>query len=160
MILWWFLLFGCPPPASILVGRYGSSCISDNIRRCTDAWDDLLLLIECMIIWMHANMSPIRYFEMFLFIFSTIEMQDHQVWMQWPSSLNANRICACPSGRSCLQVTLPSGLCFAGVLIHFCSGKFQALDMSFLAKVMPELSMIFGMTCARICRKYWVAWIF
>ena len=28
-----------------------SWCISDNIRRCTDAWDDLLLLIECMLIW-------------------------------------------------------------------------------------------------------------
>ena len=25
--------------------------ISDNIRRCTDVWDDLLLLIECMLIW-------------------------------------------------------------------------------------------------------------
>ena len=43
----------------------------------------------------------------------------------------SNRICACPSGRSCLQVTPPSGLCFDGVLIHFRSGKFQALDMSF-----------------------------
>ena len=28
----------------------------------------------------------------------------------------------------------PSGLCFAGVLIHFRSGKFQALDMSYLSK--------------------------
>ena len=28
-----------------------SWCISDNIRRCTDAWDDLLLLIECLLIW-------------------------------------------------------------------------------------------------------------
>ena len=39
-----------------------------------------------------------------------------------------------PSGRSCLQVTPPSGLCFAGVLIHFRSGKFQALDMSYFSK--------------------------
>ena len=31
MILWWFLLFGCPSPAPIPVGRYGSSCISDAI---------------------------------------------------------------------------------------------------------------------------------
>ena len=30
---------------------YYSGCISDNIRWCTDAWDDLLLLIECMLIW-------------------------------------------------------------------------------------------------------------
>ena len=55
---------------------YYSGCISDNIWRCTDAWDDLLLLIECMLIWIliyfmiwfcllnaHVNMSPIRYFE-------------------------------------------------------------------------------------------------
>ena len=26
------------------------------------------------------------------------------------------------------------GLCFAGVLIHFRSGKFQALDMSYFSK--------------------------
>ena len=30
-----------------------------------------------------------------------------------------------------VQFTSPSGLCFAGVLINFRSGKFQALDMSF-----------------------------
>ena len=34
-----------------------------------------------------------------------------------------------------------SGLCFAGVLINFRSGKFQALNMSFLAKVMPDFSV-------------------
>ena len=28
-----------------------SGCISDYIRWCTNAWDDLLLLIECMLIW-------------------------------------------------------------------------------------------------------------
>ena len=28
----------------------------------------------------------------------------------------------------------PSDLCFAGVLIHFRSGKFQALDMSYFSK--------------------------
>jgi hypothetical protein len=28
----------------------------------------------------------------------------------------------------------PSGLCFAGVLIHFRSGKFQALDMSYFSE--------------------------
>ena len=33
-----------------------------------------------------------------------------------------------------VQVTPPSGLCFAGVLINFHSGKFQALDMSFFSK--------------------------
>ena len=59
-----------------------------------------------------------------------------------------------------VQVTPPSGLCFAGVLINFRSGKFQALDMSFLAKVMPDFPVNSGMTCARICRKYRVAWIF
>ena len=62
-----------------------------------------------------------------------------------------NRTCACPSGQSCLQVTPSSGLCFAGVLINFRAGKFQALDITILAKVMPELSVNFGM---RICRKY------
>ena len=59
-----------------------------------------------------------------------------------------------------VQFTSLSGLCFAGVLINFRSGKFQALDMSFLAKVMPDFSVNSGMTCARICRKYRVAWIF
>ena len=63
---------------------------------------------------MHANLRPIRYFEMYILCCS-------------------NRICACPSGRSCFQVTPPSGLCFAGVLIHFRSGKFQALDMSYFS---------------------------
>ena len=33
-----------------------------------------------------------------------------------------------------VQFTSPSGLCFAGVLINFRSGKFQALDMSFFSK--------------------------
>ena len=46
----------------------------------------------------------------------------------------SNRICACPRGQPCLQVTPPSGLCFAGVLINFRSGKFQALDISFFSK--------------------------
>ena len=39
----------------------------------------------------------------------------------------------CPSGQ-CLQGTPQSVLCFAGVLIHFRSGKFQALDMSYFSK--------------------------
>mgnify|MGYP005837717755 CR=1 FL=1 len=33
-----------------------------------------------------------------------------------------------------VQFTSSSGLCFAGVLINFRSGKFQALDMSFFSK--------------------------
>ena len=33
-----------------------------------------------------------------------------------------------------VQFTSLGGLCFAGVLINFRSGKFQALDMSFLSK--------------------------
>ena len=42
-----------------------------------------------------------------------------------------------------------SGLCFAGMLIHFYSGKFQVLDLStFLAKVMLKFSVNFGMACA------------
>lgn len=58
----------------ILYVWYYLGCIRDNIRRCTDAWDDLLLLIECMLIWIliyftiwffllnaHLNMSPIRF---------------------------------------------------------------------------------------------------
>ena len=44
----------------------------------------------------------------------------------------------------------PSGQCFAGMLIHFCFRKFQALAMSIsLAKVMPNFFVDFGMTCAR-----------
>ena len=43
----------------------------------------------------------------------------------------------------------PSGLCYAGMLIHFRSGEFQALDMSiFLAKVMPKFPVNKGMICA------------
>ena len=33
-----------------------------------------------------------------------------------------------------LQGTPPSGLCFAGMLIHFRSSKFQALDMSYFSE--------------------------
>ena len=91
---------------------------------------------------MHANLSLIRYFEMYILCFSI-------------------RICGCASGWSCLQVTPPSGLCFAGVLINFRSGKFQALDMSFFSKGHARFFREFGhMTCARIYRKYRVAWIF
>ena len=85
--------------------------------------------------WMHANLSPIRYSDMYILCCS-------------------NRICACPSGRSCLQVTPPSGLCFAGVLIHFRSTNFRRSICPILAKVMPDFSVNFGMTCARICKKY------
>ena len=59
-----------------------------------------------------------------------------------------------------VQVTPPTGLCFAGVFINFRSDKFQALICPFLAKVVPDFSVNSGMTCARICRKYRVAWIF
>ena len=49
----------------------------------------------------------------------------------------------------CFQGMKLSGLCFAGMLIHFRSGKFQVLDLStFLAKVMLKFSVNFGMTCA------------
>ena len=47
------------------------------------------------------------------------------------------------------RVNDPSGLCYAGMLIHFRSGEFQALDMSiFLAKVMPKFAVNKGMICA------------
>ena len=57
MILWWFLIFACPPPASIPVGRYGSSCTSDAILVIifddvrTHGDDVVLLIIECILIW-------------------------------------------------------------------------------------------------------------
>ena len=62
MILWWFLPFGCPPPAPIPVGRYGSSCTGDmydSIRRVlviifdvrTHGDDVVFLIIECILIW-------------------------------------------------------------------------------------------------------------
>ena len=71
----------------------------------------------------------------------------------------SNRICGCPSGRSCSVYTL-SGLCFDGMLINFHSSKFQALNMSFFRKGHADFSVNSGMTCARICREYREAWIF
>ena len=38
-----------------------------------------------------------------------------------------------------VHVTPSSGLCFAGVLINFRSGKFQALDMSCFSKGHAEI---------------------
>ena len=49
-----------------------------------------------------------------------------------------------------------SGLCFAGVLIHFRPANSRRSICPILAKVMPDFSVYFGMTCARICRKYLV----
>ena len=59
------------------------------------------------------------------------------------------------------------------VLIHFrvayvlpecwfisAPANFRRSICPFLAKVMPDFFVNFGMTCARICRKYRVAWIF
>ena len=50
-------------------------------------------------------------------------------------NLYANLNCTCDMwichvlDMSCLEND-PSGLCYAGMLIHFCSDEFQALDMS------------------------------
>ena len=47
--------------------------------------------------------------------------------------------------------SFPSGLCFAGVLIHFRSGKSKALDISYiLAQIMLKFKENFGMTFAKI----------
>ena len=61
---------------------------------------------------------------MFFFIFWTIERQ-------WPSI---------------------SGLCFAGVLINFRSGKFQVLDVSFFSK---GHAGFFGFCCRVIISEFW-----
>ena len=63
---------------------------------------------------MHANLSLIRYFECISCV-AQIGYVVAQVVVH-------------------VQFTPPSGLCFAGVLIHFRSGKFQALDMSYFSK--------------------------
>ena len=65
MILWWFLIFGCPPPASIPVGRYGSSCISDNIRWCTDTKRWCTFAYNY---WMHANLNITLFYDLVLLI--------------------------------------------------------------------------------------------
>ena len=39
----------------------------------------------------------------------------------------------------CFQGMKPSGLCFAGMLIHFRSGKFQVLDLSTFSKSHAEI---------------------
>ena len=39
----------------------------------------------------------------------------------------------------CFQGMKPSGLCFTGMLIHFRSGKFQALDLSTFSKGHAEI---------------------
>ena len=39
---------------------------------------------------------------------------------------------------SCLENDA-SGLCYAGMLIHFCFGEFQALDMSIFSKGHAEI---------------------
>ena len=49
-----------------------------------------------------------------------------------------------------MQRTPPSGQFFAGVFINFRFGKFQALDMSFLVKVMADFTLYFSMACARM----------
>ena len=60
--------------------------------------------------------------------------------------------------RVCLGVlvcNVPlSGLCFARVLIISVPANFKRSICPILAKVMPDFSVNFGMTCARICRKY------
>ena len=109
--------------------------------------------------WMHANLNTYLFYDLDFLIECSCQYDSYKIlwnvfvhiWNHWNAmtikfvcsydvDINmyilccSNRICACPSGRSCLQVTPPSGLCFAGVLINFRSGKFQALDMSFFSK--------------------------
>ena len=64
----------------------------------------------------------------------------------------SNRICACPSGRPCLQVTPP----IVAYILPECwlisvPANFRRLICPFLAKVMPDFFVNSGMTCARIC---------
>lgn len=85
--------------------------------------------------WMHANLSPIIYFEMYILCCS-------------------NRICACPSGRSCLQLHLRVAYILPECWFISVPANFRRSICPILAKVMPDFSVNFGMTCARICRKY------
>ena len=78
---------------------------------------------------MHANLNNNLFYDLVLLIECSYDV-DINMYILCCS----NRICACPSGRPCLQVTPPSGLCFAVVLINFRFGKFQALDMSYFSK--------------------------
>ena len=83
MILWWFLIFGCPPPASIPVGRYGSSCISDNIRRCTDTKRWCTFAYNY---WMHANLNTILYFMIwFCLLYDLVLLIECSYWISSPS---------------------------------------------------------------------------
>ena len=87
MILWWFLIFGCPPPATIPVGRYGSSCISDAIL--VIIFDDvrtprddvlLLIIIECMLIWI------LLYFMIwFCLFYDLVLLIECSYWISSPS---------------------------------------------------------------------------
>ena len=83
--------------------------------------------------WMHANLNTTLYycriwFCLFYDLVLLIECS-YDVDINMYILCCSNRICACPSGRPCLQVKPPSGLCFAGVLINFHSGKYQVLDI-------------------------------
>ena len=46
------------------------------------------------------------------------------------SSIVFAHVSIVPKWLCCFQGMKPSGLCFAGMLIHFRSGKFQVLDLS------------------------------
>ena len=85
--------------------------------------------------WMHANFSLIRYFEM-LSCVAQIGYVLAQV---------AGHVC-----RLHLRVAYVLPECwFISV-----PANFRCSICPILAKVMPDFSVNFGMTCARICRKY------
>ena len=67
MILWWFLIFGCPPP--VPVGCYSSSGISDAIL--VIIFDDVRTPRDDVFAynyWMHANLNTTLFYDLVLLI--------------------------------------------------------------------------------------------
>ena len=79
---------------------------------------------------MHANLSPIRYFEMYILCCSI---------SKWPVMFRLHLRVA-DVLLECWLISVPA--------------NFRRSICPFLAKVMPDFSVNLNMTCARICRKY------
>ena len=99
--------------------------------------------------WMHANLNTYLFYNLVLLIECSCQYESYKIfWNVYLVLLNiqvAGHVC-----RLHLRVAYVLPECwFISV-----PANFRRSICPILAKVMPDFSMNFGMTCARICRKY------
>ena len=104
--------------------------------------------------WMHANLNTYLFYDLVLLIECSCQYESYKIFLKCISCVaQIGYVLAQVAGHVC-RLHLRMAYVLPECWFISVPANFRRSICPIFAKVMPDFSVNFGMTCARICRKY------